>query len=100
MSDAMSNELANEIYDVLVEVCGATNDNVMRPSFLHAFTKPNHTAEWRFIGSLGFGGKFWACNGKFYVNCYQEHENTERLATIAEANRRLAEIHSRVYSES
>lgn len=80
---------ANAIYDVLVECCGASETE--RDSFVHQQATED-IREWRFCGNLGFGGKFWRNNGRFYVSCYREDETPERLAMIAAADKRLAEI--------
>jgi hypothetical protein len=78
---------ANRIYDVLVEECGASNAD--RDYFVqwHAAADGD---EFRFQGTLGFGGKFWA--NRWSVNCYREDETPARLATMGRANARLAEI--------
>lgn len=51
--------------------------------------------EYRFMGDLGFGGKF-RNNGNRdntpYVDCYPENETPERLKMIEAANKRLAEL--------
>lgn len=51
--------------------------------------------EYRFMGELGFGGKF-RNNGNRdntpHVDCYPESETPKRLAMIERANARLAEL--------
>lgn len=51
--------------------------------------------EFRFCGSLGFGGKFYN-NGNNdntpYVGCYPQDETQERKAKIARANERIAQL--------
>lgn len=79
--------LANSIYDILVEECGAHPNS--RNEFV---TTVNGTAEYRFIGNLGFGGKFWNANKRFYVNCHREDETPNALAAIEKTNQRLAEL--------
>lgn len=53
--------------------------------------------EYRFIGALGFGGKF-RNNGNNdntpYIDCYREDETPKRLAMIRRANARLAVLFS------
>jgi hypothetical protein len=95
--------LVNEIYDILVEECGAPDEwrevkagpnkgekyNSHRGSFVQEFSEnDNPTREWRFYGDLGFGGKFW-WNGKFYVNCYSEDSTPVIDKMIDKANERL-----------
>lgn len=48
--------------------------------------------EYRFGGSLGFGGKLWMKPGELRVSCYKEDRTSERDATIARANILLALI--------
>ena len=88
--DKMMGTIWGKAYDILVQECGAKEDD--RDSFI-AYCKENgETREWRFCGSLGFGGKFWRNNGKLYVNCYREDENPYRQMTILRANDRLSEL--------
>lgn len=77
--------------DVIVAICGRRADDLDRESFVRAYCNPIHPAtEWRFSGSLGFGGKFW-CQSKLEcaVNCYPEDETPDRLRTIEQANAAL-----------
>jgi len=66
-----------------------------RKDFIRFCDKEYRTREYRFIGSLGFGGKFWDNNGRFYVSCYQEDETEPRRQAIEKANSKLAEIRTR-----
>lgn len=86
----MTETTANEIYDVLVRECGAPEG--MRESFLAVMTRPGETSEYRFIGDLGFGGKFRNTNNRFYVDCYSEHVTEARTQMIDAANVKLAAI--------
>lgn len=95
MSDPLTSEQANAIYDVLVAECGAHEGG--RSHFVYGETV-EFVPEWRFIGSLGFGGKFWRAFGRgfngvrsewverWYVNCYPEDETPERKAAIDRTN--------------
>lgn len=80
------------IYDVLVARCGAPTDLSSRTEWAAWWPQRDNLREFRFIGLLGFGGKFWSSGAAWYVNCYREHETPERLAMIAAANERLAEL--------
>ena len=86
----------DRVYDLLVRECGAVEDESNRAQFA-AFWKSNGT-EYRFIGSLGFGGKFWRTNGSWYVNCYREDETPARLRAIELANIALATVHAEARS--
>jgi len=82
----------NKVYDVLVEECQAYDENYERANFVQQQSEKNHPMEWRFCGSLGFGGKFWRQSGELYVTCYKEDETPERLAAINKAKERLAKL--------
>lgn len=91
----MNEKKANAIYDILVQECGAREDE--RPSFLFHQTA-EQVSEWRFCGKLGFGGKFWRQGGSLftkeliYVDCYKEDRTPERQAMIEAASKRLAAL--------
>lgn len=84
----MTKRTANKIYDILVNVCGAKEDE--RQRFIdEAINRLG--MEWRFRGSLGFGGKFY-WDSEWIVGCYQEDETQERRATIFKANLLLSKL--------
>lgn len=71
-------EQANAIFDTLVTYAGAREDN--RDYFVSIQTR-EHLTEYRFGGSLGFGGKVWRNTGHrpdgtwgecWYVSAYPE----------------------------
>ena len=83
-------EVANKVYDILVEVCGANSDN--RNTFVHNQTT-EFQYEWRFMGNLGFGGKFKrGDHGSLSVDCYQEDSSPEKVAIMTKANDLLAPL--------
>ncbi len=75
-------ELLNRVWDVLVEHVGARES--WRGEFLAV-----HDTEFRFQGSLGFGGKVY---GKHFlhIDCYYEDYTPERLDLIKRVNNILA----------
>src|ERR1700738_5082838 len=83
---------ARAVLKILVEECGY---RVIDPRdgdmFVYRVTREYH--EYRFMGALGFGGKF-RNNGNRdntpYVDCYPEDETPARLRMIEAANVRLA----------
>ncbi|MFA5152820.1 MAG: hypothetical protein WC554_09695 [Clostridia bacterium] len=93
-TEKINKELANKVYDVLEEI-GASS--VMRDAFIHTQTT-EECREWRFMGALGFGGKFWNeysyINNKYEwrVSCYLEDENPKREKIIKETNKKLKEL--------
>jgi hypothetical protein len=88
-------DLAEAIYDVLVEEAGASNDDGDRWQFTGYVCGDRDGGSWReyrFCGALGFGGKFHANAGRLYVSCYPEDATAEREVTIARANERIAAL--------
>jgi hypothetical protein len=84
-------EMAHKVFDVLVHVAGASEHS--RNEFVYHYTLSDRPpTEWRFGGTLGFGGKFWRANDKWYVTCYREDGSVERQKTIDEANASLAAL--------
>ncbi len=83
------------IYEILIRTCGAWDGPDACTQFIGAaehFTALR-SFEYRFQGSLGFGGKVWLYNGEYpYVNCYQEDETPERTKAIAQADQALREL--------
>jgi hypothetical protein len=83
----MSKEQANAIYDVLIEHAGASEWLREQFVFLHVNGRVD---EFRFMGSLGSGGKFW--RHYWSVTCYPEDATQERLETMARTDKALAKI--------
>lgn len=83
---------ARRVWGILVNHAGAVDTDSNWVSFRQWFDKAFAKGgdEYRFIGSLGFGGKFWLHHRDgMYVTCYREDETPERLATIEDTNRCL-----------
>lgn len=77
------------VYDVLVDLAGA------HPGEKQDFVQRSQTPgvlEWRFRGSLGFGGKFWRHAEGFYVTCYPEDVTPARTEVITRTNAALAAL--------
>ena len=87
---------ADEIYTILVTHAGAREDD--RGIFKHALSNhdPRYPFKWRFVGELGFGGKFWHSHGRRYISCYFEDETEERRNIIEKVNKLLDSAHSEV----
>lgn len=76
------------VYALLVEHCGANPDQ--REDFVRAME--GDCTEYRFIGSLGFGGKLYHSRYNrppLRVSCYPEDENPARITSIERANAAL-----------
>ena len=81
--DLITEEIANEIYDILIKNCGARKDD--RDSFVHHHTTSLRSTEYRFSGRIGFGGKFRNHAG-WWVDCYPEDQNYNTMFAIIETN--------------
>jgi hypothetical protein len=105
----ISEEKARGVLKILVEECGF---RVLDPrdadGFVRTIQAPQpqgrHVCtEYRFIGALGFGGKF-RNNGNHnntpYVDCYSEHETPARLQMIERADKQLAELFDAALKEN
>lgn len=82
-------EQIEAVHQVLVEECGAA------PEDLDAFAQQWPACrEYRFGGTLGFGGKVYAGQGGEppYVAQYPEDATDTSRSVIERANRRIAEI--------
>lgn len=87
---------AQQVRQILEQECGLRPDLDGRDGLTYCISHREHECrEYRFIGALGFGGKFrnnGNCDNTPHVDCYAEHETPKRLAMIEAANRRLAEL--------
>lgn len=93
----MKPQTCTEVYQVLVEECGANPDKLVYFTLNQGRQNVNRMpSEYRFMGALGTGGKFYRATGdtRWYVTCYHEDRTPERAAMIERANERLAKLHS------
>ena len=85
----MTKERANKIYDILVSIGGAYENE--RDDFIWAHCEDKYECwEWRFRGHLGGGGKYrsqW--NGVTY---YREDETPERIQLKKRLDEALQEL--------
>jgi hypothetical protein len=89
MKPKLNKEKAYKIYDLLVNIGGASECD--RYSFIfHHVEDIYGCTEWRFCGILGFGGKYRSGNN--IVTCYLEDETLERIKIIAELNIELQKL--------
>lgn len=83
------------IYDVLIRCCEASGTKSEREDFVNISERygEGRVLEYRFMGSLGFGGKVWLYNSEIpYVTCYQEDETPARRQAIKRANEELTQL--------
>lgn len=83
----MAEESLSAIYEILVKEVGA--NPLDSDSFVRHYASPQ-AVEWRFCGTLGYGGKFYRNAGRHYAQCYREDETRERRRTIERVNKLLA----------
>lgn len=79
----------DEIWAILVRYCGASEDGLSEFRRTMLLSDSNRM-EYRFQGSLGFGGKLWIDPYNVRVSCYPEDVTPERSSAIDFAN---IEIH-------
>lgn len=103
---ALDEPMANAIYQVLVETCGAHESD--RQHFVHVQTS-RMCDEHRFGGNLGFGGKFRRNAGtdprtnewgeQWYVDYYAEDKTADRQDAVHQANNALSDLKRIFYSD-
>lgn len=83
-----------DVYDILVKLAGAIDDESNRAQFHHFWNERDQYREYRFIGLLGFGGKFWCDSrgGGWHVDCYSEDKTPYRKTVIQNTNSALATL--------
>jgi hypothetical protein len=91
----LDRKIASQIFDLLVTQVAANEDD--REAFLYA--QAQGCVEWRFCGSLGFGGKFWNNGQRWYITCYQEDETSERRRVIMETNAALVALKAQIRTQ-
>ena len=92
----LTDDYADRILGILRTHCGANlrGDEWNFRRFVEGALGNAFNDEYRFIGSLGFGGKVWIERRAWRVSCYPEDETGERREAIATANAELAKLHS------
>lgn len=82
-----------KLYAILVFHCGAPQADLEQFIRYVLTWDPTRSLEWRFQGSLGFGGKIWLYNSEApYVNFYPEDSTPLRERAVLKANDELAEL--------
>ena len=86
------------IFDVLVRLARASQSDLSQFAYFYAERggRPGGgDDEFRFGGSLGFGGKIWWSRRRGWsVNCYREDETPARLETIKAVYEALAKFNT------
>ena len=94
----MDKTIASRIYDILVIHAGASDRGDDLQSFV--WTQERGCREYRFGGSLGFGGKFYADRFEWRVGCYREDDTPARCRAIQEANAALVSLREEISFQS
>jgi hypothetical protein len=82
-----------EVWDLLVREAGASKREQDRQNFVYDYCQVEYpVTEYRFMGKIGFGGKFWRNAGEFYISCYREEETPEKTALIRKVNEGIKEL--------
>jgi hypothetical protein len=90
--EPLSEEAANEVWDLLVEMGGAPKRDDPRTHFVSCQTGEG-IREWRFQGLFGYGGKFYRDHNKWRVGHYREDDSPERNKIRDEINAKLDELY-------
>lgn len=80
---------ADAVYNILVEHAGADEHGRREFAAMHANGRCD---EYRFVGWLGFGGKFWRHDWR--VSAYPEDITPGRQAIVDVTNAALADLRS------
>ncbi len=86
----LTEEQANKVWDILIEVGGAIKDEHWRDMFVRYAT--DDLVEFSFQGYLGFGGKIYGGVRGVFVDCYHDEHTPERDRIITEINEKLKEM--------
>ena len=91
-----------KVYELLVLCAGAYGHERTQNHFVSCWKSDSGDwSEWRFEGSLGFGGKLWRHRAfvikegfvpALCVDCYQEHRNKKRQKIITKTNEELLKL--------
>jgi len=86
-------EQVASVFEILVEECGASPKQFDEFSAYMLEPDPYKLGkEFRFMGNLGYGGKFYASRYDWRVDCYGDELTPDRQLMITRANERLEKI--------
>jgi len=89
--DDSKRDMYSKVWDILVEHAGASKSSDERESFVSSMTQIEYpTSEYRFQGSLGFGGKLYRSSRGLRVGCYPEDNTLIRSKIVSNVNWLLA----------
>lgn len=98
IAKAIEPELYGRVWDILALYAGASVDVRDRDRFIQCMSQRTkrggyEVQEYRFGGGLGFGGKLWRYDGRFYITCYPEDETPDLRRIIDKTNEALKDLH-------
>lgn len=104
MRKPVTAKTANKIWDILIEYAGRYDymhgeTDYDRLAFVTLATEGRWT-QFRFQGSLGFGGKVYYGGPGFVVTCYREDETPDRVAAMATTNAALEQLFEDAYGDA
>lgn len=97
IAKAIEPELYGKVWDILCLYAGASIADLDRERFVYAMSLRTERGgyevhEYRFCGGLGFGGKVWRYDGKFYITCYPEDETPDMRRIVLRTNEALKDL--------
>lgn len=90
-------EYVLKIGKILVDIGGASPRILETSSDFIAYLSREETIfghEYRFMGKLGSGGKFYNTYSSWRVSCYQEDDTQIRKDLITQINKKLSVLYS------
>ena len=99
---ALDTAVGTRVWDILIKECGAQATGSTPEQFFHHIGRVERDGlEFRFMGTLGFGGKVYlepraAYRPCFRVTCYREDETPKRLDMLNRANSLFTELAAEV----
>jgi hypothetical protein len=87
-------EQAHQVFEILIVTCGAERGSFGfgEFSFVRYLSEEHNFHEFRFMGSLGYGGKLYYSAGRLRVACYPENRTPARDRAIKLANSKLGQL--------
>jgi hypothetical protein len=93
-NEPLTLDQAHLVYDILSYLAGASDAG--RDTFVDVQVN-SAPDEYRFVGALDFGGKFWNCNGRWYVSAYPEDylRDSDMERKVGATNDALAHVRTK-----
>ena len=96
-------EYVKKIGTILVDIGGANPKILKKDSDFLMYLTDNRSKsfniEYRFMGHLGYGGKFRTSHNSWTVDCYSESSTKDRKALIRQINQELKVLYDQYMVE-